>query len=654
LEFLKIAVYRSFGQASAMHREVRWLLERPMVCVLFVWALLCIVGYHGFSSSAWTLLAGGDGRPWIGTPQGVRSDDWMVALPMQLSQAVVKPAFPALNPSIGLGEPFLITPYAVPVRHWSTLFKPQNWGFFIGFDFGLSWLWNFRVFACILAVYFLLCRFPGVRGWTPMAVAIGTVFSPLLQYWSHLPTLHLVYFSLIFGLILGGKRTRFVPGVGVGVCCAAWVAWAFTLYPPFVTPLLLCLGVLGLCIAPGTRGRFGAIAGPPLLAGALAALILGFWAWEGWPQIQAMTHTAYPGNRSDSGGHGDWLGWWVRSLVHIQSARRWQELGLNPCEAASVIHFIPLLLWQGYRMRFGSEKWMRSLVVGATGLFLVWLLYRWFGLPPVLARILGLTWSTVERSVILLQGLGVVAFGWFLSSESPDGVPQARGWERGLGLGVFLLLAGQALSLAWRLNPAIKPMMLTLALVCGYGWTSLQIYRARKQATAFGFLLLSGLSSFAFNPIELSGFKQSFDQAPLTRMVQSAARESPGRWIVANTEVNLISFPLALGLPSLTYVQHFPNLKLWSELDPQQAFEAVWNRYAHLKWVYDPHESAYRALNPRPDIVELRFGSPYLERLRRLEVRNFLVPCDSAWRQLNELEELARERDWCVLRWRSH
>jgi hypothetical protein len=62
----------------------------------------------------------------FGAPNACRSDEWAVTTPFILSQAACN--FPVENKSLGAGKtPIVIS---LPARHYSTLFRPQNWGFF--------------------------------------------------------------------------------------------------------------------------------------------------------------------------------------------------------------------------------------------------------------------------------------------------------------------------------------------------------------------------------------------------------------------------------------------------------------------------------------------------------------------------------------------
>ncbi|HTP30058.1 MAG TPA: hypothetical protein VMK12_30920 [Anaeromyxobacteraceae bacterium] len=68
----------------------------------------------------------------------------MVQLPLIFSQSAHRPSFPRFNDRIGLGQTPLV-PIELLVADASARFRPTFWGFFLGNDVGLAWLWWGRI-----------------------------------------------------------------------------------------------------------------------------------------------------------------------------------------------------------------------------------------------------------------------------------------------------------------------------------------------------------------------------------------------------------------------------------------------------------------------------------------------------------------------------
>ena len=98
----------------------------------------------------------------IGSPQTVRSDEWMLQTPWIFSQARRTPAFSPSNPNVGSDVTPLVT--NLPVRHWSTLFRPQMWPFFLlSTERAFAFYWNFKSFSCSSARCCFSACSPAVR-----------------------------------------------------------------------------------------------------------------------------------------------------------------------------------------------------------------------------------------------------------------------------------------------------------------------------------------------------------------------------------------------------------------------------------------------------------------------------------------------------------
>ncbi|HEX5034614.1 MAG TPA: hypothetical protein VFW62_09050, partial [bacterium] len=159
---------------------------------------------HGYSLMAWRNII--DGSPakeiWWGQAQSIRSDDFLVALPWALSQSAQNPSFSRMNPSIGYGQDMIAL--GVPKIHWTALFRPTSWGFFLGDDFGLAWNWTFR-WLFQLFVLFLLFEILTRRDfWLSLLCSLTLLVSPFFAFWSYGPG-HLTTTSAL--ALYGALRT---------------------------------------------------------------------------------------------------------------------------------------------------------------------------------------------------------------------------------------------------------------------------------------------------------------------------------------------------------------------------------------------------------------------------------------------------------------
>src|SRR5213080_952330 len=124
----------------------------------------------------------------LSSPKHLRVDEWGIWTPAMLSQARQNPPFPIENPSLGAGRAPLLM--SVPVAYYTTLFRPQLWGFFLlDLEHAFAFYWCSKIFGLVLATAWLL-RQIGIKN--AAIVAFGTAwlfFSSFVQWWFSSPAM---------------------------------------------------------------------------------------------------------------------------------------------------------------------------------------------------------------------------------------------------------------------------------------------------------------------------------------------------------------------------------------------------------------------------------------------------------------------------------
>jgi hypothetical protein len=117
----------------------------------------------------------------FGTPKEIRSDEWMVQTPWMMSQAARYPPFNAKNPGVGDGAMTLLN--NLPVRHWSTFFRPQMWFFFVAdFKYAFAFYWNFKWFGLLIGAFLFLRAVCNGQSLVAIFGALLLYFSPFIQW----------------------------------------------------------------------------------------------------------------------------------------------------------------------------------------------------------------------------------------------------------------------------------------------------------------------------------------------------------------------------------------------------------------------------------------------------------------------------------------
>jgi hypothetical protein len=594
--------------------------------LLLGFAVLVALHLHGFSLAAWHVVIDGSAPTEIllGEPRLIRSDDWKMQLPILISQTAVSPAFPVVNPSIGLGQSMLL-PVETPTNNWITLFRPAMWGFFLGPDAGLAWLWWSRVlglFGVWLAVLVVV-----TRGRLVVAAAGSAllVCSPFFQFWSLNAAPQAISMGAAFLATVALARARSARGIAASaLALAVSGAWfALSIYPPYQ----VALGWLYLALVAGfvldQRDLLPLRSQIVLRAVALAAAcvavvaLVALFANEASDAITAMRNTVSPGRRVSTGAERNLAELWNANLGAPLWADDWGPL-LNICEAASFWMLSPvplaLLLWRRVRgARLDALTTAVAIYAGAM------LFYAVVGVPEWLARVTALGFVPGQRAVIGIGIADVILLARLAATSGP-----ARRGERGA---VVVIAATWGIALAagaWWLARELPEARLVL----------LAAFVAANVALAFAFLrwprrtlpvlaVLSAFSTLWFNPLARGGSAYLRDNA-LARKVVEIDRAAGGdtAWVSFGQD-DLANLLRANGVRALNGAQPIPQLELWKRIDPRQLQQQVYNRYAHVAFVAAPVTTP-RFLLRTQDLVVVKIN-PDSRAFRALGVTHVLV-----------------------------
>ena len=605
-----------------------------------VFATLVSLHVHGFSISAWHSVI--DGSPpeeiLLGAPRLIRSDDWKVHLPLAFAQAAHHPPFPLLNTLIGAGQSAPL-PIELPVAHPLALFRPTLWGFFLGDDAGMAWLWWSRVFG-LAAVWFGVFQIVtgGRRGLAAAGVAI-LLGSPFFQFWSfnaasHTAAMGATVLATLSLLRVARRTAIWASGAALGAA-GAWFALAT--YPPYQVTLawLYVALVIGLWLEdPDRRAvrRYGVTRALALAGAGLFVLgVLAVFASEAHTAIEAIRGTAYPGLRISRGGDRPLWALFTANFATGLWASKWGPF-FNICEAASlwVLAPMPMLLWVFRTARERSHIDRAALLLLAYQGALV--VYAAFGFPDWLARATGLSFVPGARCVIGIGLADVALLLRFLACA-----PAAIGTERCLALGLTAVWVGLlgvlSIPLARALPEARPHVLLGLAGVNGIlTWLALT---SRRRTLAPWLLAAASFATTAwFNPVVIGG-SAYLTGNPLSRRIIEIDHQTPGgsTWVAFGRE-DLPNLFRAIGVRAVNGLHPVPQLSLWERLDPEGRGRNIYNRYAHVAFVADSSPRPVFELCGR-DCVIVNIN-PASRALRALGVTHALFRGNDAGRQAFE------------------
>lgn len=550
--------------------------------------LLVAGGIHMSSIGMWDSVfrdgaASGAGGTLVGSPRGIRSDEWLVNTPYCLAQ--VRAGFPEVNGALRPdGQNMMIAPGLV--LDLSAVFRPNFWGYYLfGAETGLSWAWCFPLILLALTSFELFRYLTKDNVRLSLLGTLWLLFSPPVQWWMQGVTgiIHPIVWSqavilCFLGFMKCGPRQWGRKTLFAALFCISVMSFAYNLYPAWQIPFLYVMLALIGCIAAAYRKTPGRHpADLAYLAAALALVgvnILWFLGKTG-DAVAAIQATVYPGGRVSTGGDVG-IGMLLKDIaaVKLPYASPSGTSLANECEASAFIAFLPfvLLAFPMTAKRLGSRK-APAVALFALLLFqLSWILVsfpRWFG---------DITLMRYVPSARLMIPMGVTAIYLFaLLISHTETQPLGRPGAVIAAAATALCYGATAFSgdILKYMGPvfAAAAVLLFTAIVCFACF-------GRKKAFAAAMCVLILISGATVNPVArglgpITGKK-------VAQAVLQTERGDPGKkWIGLE---NLLYGPylVALGIDTINGVHYYPDLDYWRRFDADGAQQGVYNRYAHV------------------------------------------------------------------------
>lgn len=569
------------------------------VCTLLLIVLLAGLRVNGSSIG---LVAENDPSPQaLFQPRSIRSDEWHLRTPMVVHQATLD--FSRTS-DIGIGVHDVGTLLDFPVRSPAALVKPNSWPYFVvGVEHAFAFEWWLTVFGPFLGVYAVLAVLTRSRAISALSGVLAAA-APVAAWWT-VPWLGLsvLYAGLMAALVtlaaqtVGRRRyVLFALGGWAGACLVA------QLYLPWVVPLALLFGAITVSqLVRAFRSWKQFAAAATCCLGTFAVLMAIFYR-EHHVALRAIEASVYPGRRTTTSGGGS-AALIFGSPFDVFTLRGTPVVsGTNQSEAASgLMLWFPIALvgggFSGIRSRSGASRAL-AVVLAAAVVFFAWAVLP---VPATLGRLLGLTVVQGSRMVVPLTIAGALAAGLYLHRMREDGSFRPTANRVAIGTAGFVFVTGWA-STQMSIDGVPLPRAKVLVLILLFGaatWTVLK-GRAVLGLGAAGLLLL--FSTARVNPVQIG--LGPLIHNPLVAQVDKIQASNPGaRWASANGDIVGFAVLTAAGVPAATGVDLYAVPDTWHLLDPTDAAEPVWNRFANIDVSIDNSLAAPQLVSPQSDLI---------------------------------------------------
>ena len=505
--------------------------------------------------------------------------------PSMLSQVRHSPPFPIKNESLGGGlSPLLMN---MPVAYYTTLFRPQLWGFFI-FDFerAFSFYWCCKVFGLVLAMAWLL-RQLGIK--QTSLVCFGTTwiyFSSFVQWWFSTPAMlpeMLACWALMIGAALKMFRRASAASAVIAVCVFVFfgINFALCLYPGFQVPLLYVFAavVIGCWLERKSAPEWSSTRGLLLLAIAIGAIILfllPFWLTI-HETLRLVAATAYPGVYRNNGGGLTVFDLFSGVAGFFEAERRTPFHYENICEASNFYPLWPAALSLAAVAKIRRGISVRPLVVSLTTVLLLLSIYCILPMPRWLAQWSLLALTTEGR---LLVGIGIanVLLCCIFFARYGDRI-LARGDRVAIGVFLLCLIAILIFARPYPDNLALS----ALIVFVGAALMGLFFFECLRPWFLVIFATAVALNAVAINPV-MRGLSPLLDAQAFVKIDNVRKQDSTARWICYEDGqlAQVAQLVKATGADVLNGVKILPDLNFMHQIDPGRGLEDIYNRFAYI------------------------------------------------------------------------
>lgn len=638
------------SEESLIRFDFRVFLLTFILVLLF--ALSVGLKLHGSSISYWDIVypeARAEKTGVLtGTPKSIRSDEWLVGTPWALSQ--YQQGYPLHNYNVGANNDPLLN--NIPVKHLTTAFKPQNWGYFaLGVEHGFSFWWNFKIFGLLVGFFLLLMLLTRNHFWLSLTGGLWVLFSGFTQWWfSTMVVEMLASFCFIFvgASYLFLARKKALVAAGAALVTVFGLDFILFFYPPFQVPLgWLTLFMAGAFFTTGDRWQLlvsGLKARLPIAAGLglLAGAVLYLFYQDTSATITAILNTEYPGRRINRGGD--------TGLVRMFSGFTWAPYGeldyprvwVNASETSNFIILFPVVLIAWVRNYILKVKNNRMVTVLLAYLLIIsaWVLVK-FPLPVAKLSLLsyvsfnrillGLGIGSILVTMVYLAGGDGKSNGGRAAGEErndaaskhgepvPDVAPMDRGFARNASIVVAVLMFLYGLIY---IQMASEDFRLRYVVLMSFFFGLLSWLILTRRRAAFSVLILLALTPYVVvNPIA-RGMDPVFENQIYKTGYKLAAHDPDARWIVYGNP-SLAALLKASGMQVVNGAKYTPDLDFYAAIDPTGSNRGIYNRYSHTTYnepALPAEPAAFRLLNGDAFAVDI---SPCSEDMKKLGVDHF-------------------------------
>lgn len=563
----------------------------------------------------------------FGSSRAIRSDQYMVTIPMIVSQDINNEA--TINTDMGEGTN-LIT-QNIPSRNIFALFRPTFFTFYFTDDTGFSYSfhWWAEMGLLLISTYLLLLQLTKKNLWISIGGSLLFVMTPFTQWWNQTNMITWISFGVLFFLkILKEKDWRINILCGLGLSYSI-VTFALLLYPAFqVSVTYIALGIaIGYVISEWKEIKGNLKLSIPIL---VTFVILGgsfvlLFIKEYKDVISIISNTVYPGTRFITAGEGD------RNLLFngfynilLQRDSNTAPFGNQSESSNFFLLFPPLLVWIIYKNinLFRKKKKLDWIAICISLVLIFFTTHYFLPLPSIVSKI-SLMFLIPHQRLLIGFGFGSYILMLYILSKKDIYKPNKSIVDTILLYLLSLSFGMLICSVGIKLYTTSPDFFKSPKIVS----PEIKIIGASSLVTLLVFLLLKNykklfliiLLSFAFlSTVYINPIRRGLDvltNTEIAKYIRETSEKDDSKW-VAFGDNRIAQYALANNANILNGVHIYPQFNIWKILDPQSQYIDIYNRYAHIGFEENiGNNSSIQLLLPDALVVNINPCDPKLKEL---------------------------------------
>ncbi len=545
-----------------------------------------------------------------GTSRDVRSDEWVVQTPINLSQSFSDNSY--INDNLRATDTDMFAVLRSPVNSIVSLGVIFNLGYLVlGPAYGLAFWWNARLVAVILASieFFIVLTNKNYKlsAWAGLLVGLSL---PVTWWFSTYVVDQIIvgFAAIAFTYYFLNAKTKFKKILFAILFWIAILNYGFSMYLATLVPFTYMFLIIFIWVIIKNRRKLDRYDILGIGIGFLIFLIACItFIMTSKEAIDLILNTTYPGKRTgmEKGGRINYMFSYIYTFFFKGGTFNTSiPVPLNTSEFSSFITLFPLTYFVSiYYIIKNRDR--HKLILPLFLLVTFFLIYQYFGLNVSFTELIFFNYTTRPRVRIASELILLIMMVLMLNNKSVKGKLSLNIFMTVsliLSSAVFIYFNQTFYKLIFEIYSKNFIILLVGAIIfIAFGIIYILAYKNynyKKLNFKFIYALLTfGLVLVGFvtaNPVSKS--IDVFTEKPVAIEIAELEKDDSGKWLTVTNSIVHSNYVLSQGVEVINSTNFYPNFDLLHKLDQDEQYDEVYNRYAHVLYEITYEETSYELI----------------------------------------------------------